>query len=816
MDFPAQNSNVWVGLCRNRVGRLSLGDGLSSLPLKMGVDPARRAGTMGCRSEPGSTPVINWERGSPTCAVPLFRSASTPSYSPGLHLHSHSLPVLRSSTPVDKIMTHSLGGREWKTDLFDPGEGSDCARSCFVGCDQFSRTRYRLDQLDRHQDALDLSNRNSCNQSCCNYFLLCIGGLCMLSPFPRCGTGETFLCRIGANDRQDIGSGVYTGSQTRRVRKAYGIQGTYFDDLAKGIFCQPCSLIRNDLEIRRRETEEIYLHLAAGLRPPMPLGEENYRPIYAMPTSEGYQREPRMTTSCLPFRGGETQFFSSAEPCATPLSPESQGEIRDSDRVLASLGHLPQIPLVASSLEDIDRRAQLLTPISEKDSLEDRAQHLRGNNPQFPQVRHWLSSMGPDVGDTPTVENSVLVSGSGSPPSVVLPHGKPCPEARPDKERKLKKPLKPTHKTVPVKPEKKRKTALRDLQNQTTPDAKLVETPGPSTNNLFNTSGDIGPQAAETKQIPDQDSSILPLAANPTESQRQHNIQEVFGSSPSGPRHPHSIQGGILVPKTPGLRRQHSLQDDVLVSNTAGSQRQRSLQDDSRALVQEPSEPKREPADNVAAEISPLEDKQHSLNFERPIAMNQTPPRETSLGIANSTPVDETSVPEGGLTSYIVTSYEGDASPPGSTSELDFHDRQEDLEPTVPLARVEPHVFGLEARVPPPRLLQPREHSLSRDIRVPSPILKGAFSHGIHLGESAPTPELKGADWGNDTLRDRRSISPNPASREHDPGADMMVGRQVQMHPRQHAVQGERYFGPTNQQYGLQADGIDASSSIEQ
>ena len=655
---------------------------------------------------------------------------------------------------------------------------------------------------------------------------------CVCSLFPRCGTGGTFLCGIGANGKQDIGSGVYTGSQTRRVRKAYGIQGSYFDDLAKGVFCQPCSLIRNDLEIRRRETEEIYLHLAAGLRPPMPLGEENYRPIYAMPTSEGYQREPRMTTSCLPFQGGETQFFSSAEPCATPLPPENQGGIRDSDRVLASLGHLPQIPRVASSLEDINRRAQLLTPISEKDSLEDRAQQLRGSNPQFPQVRHWLSSMGPDVGDTSMVEKSVLVSGPGSPPSVVLPHGKPCPETRPDKERKLKKRPKTIYKTVPVKPEGKRKTALRDLQNQTTTDATLMETPGPLTNNLFNTSGDISPQAAGTKQILDQDQSIPPPAANPAESQRQYNIQEVFGSSPSGPQHPHSIQGSILVPKTYRLRqqhslqddiclsrtpvsqRQHSLQDDVLISNTAGSHR--SLQDDSRALVQEPSEPKREPADNVAAEVSPLEDKQHSFNFDRPIATNQTPTRENSLGIANSTPVDETSVPEGGLKSYIVASHEGDASPPGSTPELDFHDRREDLESTVPLARVETHVFGLGACAPSPRFLQPCEHSLSTDIRVPSLISKGTFSHGIYLGESVPTPELKGADWGNDSPRDRRSMSPSPASREHDPEADMGVGSQVQMHQRQHAVQGERYSGPTNQQYGLQADGIDASSSIEQ
>ncbi|KAK0652312.1 PLAC8 family-domain-containing protein [Cercophora newfieldiana] len=209
--------------------------------------------------------------------------------------------------------SQSQGGG-WETGLCDPGEGADCPRSCFIGCDQFGRTRHRLVQLDRHQDPLDLSKYKGCNSSCWDYFFLCIAGLY-------------------------IGSGIYTGKQTKRIRKTYNIKGNYCDDVAKGIFCQPCSLIRNDLEIRQREkVDNNNIELAAGLRPPMPLGEENYRPIYAMPTTEGYQREPYMTTANIPIhQGREAHSHPDGDESGgqgshtVPLYPTAE-EIREHER----------------------------------------------------------------------------------------------------------------------------------------------------------------------------------------------------------------------------------------------------------------------------------------------------------------------------------------------------------------------------------------------------------------------------------------------------------------------------------------------------
>jgi len=67
--------------------------------------------------------------------------------------------------------------QDWKAGLFDPGEGGDCLRSCFIGCDQFGRTNHRLQHLERHEDPTDLSKYDGCNENCWNYALLCIGTL---------------------------------------------------------------------------------------------------------------------------------------------------------------------------------------------------------------------------------------------------------------------------------------------------------------------------------------------------------------------------------------------------------------------------------------------------------------------------------------------------------------------------------------------------------------------------------------------------------------------------------------------------------------
>ena len=84
----------------------------------------------------------------------------------------------------------------------------------------------------------------------------------------------------------------------------------------------------------------------------------------------------------------------------------------------------PQSPQDESSLEvldkaldTLDRRSQLLTPISERDSLEDARRQRKENCLQFPQIRHWLKGMSPQPGKSP-VHTAVLTPGSGTSPII--------------------------------------------------------------------------------------------------------------------------------------------------------------------------------------------------------------------------------------------------------------------------------------------------------------------------------------------------------------------------------------------------------------
>ena len=58
------------------------------------------------------------------------------------------------------------GKNGWRISLSNPGEDGDCPRSFFIGCDQFGRTRHRLAKVDRHQDALNMSDYSGCNTGC--------------------------------------------------------------------------------------------------------------------------------------------------------------------------------------------------------------------------------------------------------------------------------------------------------------------------------------------------------------------------------------------------------------------------------------------------------------------------------------------------------------------------------------------------------------------------------------------------------------------------------------------------------------------------
>ncbi|KAK0619766.1 PLAC8 family-domain-containing protein [Immersiella caudata] len=667
---------------------------------------------------------------------------------------------------------------DWKTSLCDPGDDGDCPRSCFIGCDQFGRTRHRLVQLDQQQDPLDLSKYKGCNASCWDYFFLCIAGLY-------------------------IGSGIYTGKQTKRIRKTYNIKGNYCDDVAKGIFCQPCSLIRNDLEIRRRERVDTNIELAAGLRAPMPFGEENYRPIFVMPNTEGYRREPYMTAVNLPIHQvrGSHYHPRGEDPHAEPLYPTEE-EIREHERRWKELAPLPEIPHVASPLENIERRSQLLTPISEQDSLEDpRLQQLRENVPKFPQVRNWLRSMSPSAEDQPTVERTILVAGLGNPPSIVSPQGKKCPEACPKPEKKLKKPLKqsrnPKVKTPKLSSKKKTQpddSPKRAPETLVTPNIMEIEAPV--------TAGPVaGP--VEVRQTPEHNLSADVLVTSPTESQRQHSLQaDVFVASPPGSQHP------------------HSLKDDAIVSSASGSQRQHSLQADPRVLTADPSPaPEHDLDADELVQVLPFTGREHSLGADRKISAGEASVRQHSLGVDRRVSVGEPYVRQHSIDSDEVISVEEEQELPRSEAESQGHDIQQDPEVTIDLVAAQSHDIDSDTRVPTPKLLQRREHSLSRDIRVMTPTSKGPRSHGIHIDERVPTPELVRLNLEHDILQDSRVLTPSPASRQHDLQEDERVESSVQsQQPRLHSIRSDAQVsepGSQAREHGIQSDDVVASSATK-
>ncbi|KAK0751966.1 hypothetical protein B0T18DRAFT_403785 [Schizothecium vesticola] len=382
-------------------------------------------------------------------------------------------------------------GQDWYTNLCDTGSGGDCPRAYFVGCDQFGRTRHRLIRLDNRQDPLDLSHYCAWNKGCLEYFLLCVAGL-------------------------GIGSGVLTSKHTQKIRRTYGIKGNHCRDIATGIFCQPCSLIRNDLEIRRRQSDKEGHELGPVLSPPVPLGEERFRPMYSMPVTEGYQSEPLMTTassieasargshwhssedlrvrassvaksarrshshpqeplvsttsSVAEFPGGShahpaellvavarslaassrvshSHPSETLVPTSSPVAAASRGaytyqyaedfttgrmfpmypteqDVVEYERCWEESSPPPQSPQEESPLEaldraldTLDRRAQLLTPISEGDSLEDTRGQRKENRLQFPQICHWLKGMSPQPGKSP-VDTAVLTPGPGTSPVI--------------------------------------------------------------------------------------------------------------------------------------------------------------------------------------------------------------------------------------------------------------------------------------------------------------------------------------------------------------------------------------------------------------
>ncbi|KAK3359211.1 hypothetical protein B0T25DRAFT_90237 [Lasiosphaeria hispida] len=708
----------------------------------------------------------------------------------------------------------------WKTKLYDPGEHGDCPRSCFIGCDQFGRTHHRLRQVDRHEDPLDLSGYKECNSNCWDYFFLCIAGLY-------------------------IGSGIHTAKQTRRIRETYSIKGTYGDDVAKGICCQPCSLIRNELEVRRRETEKRGGELASG---PFPLGELNYQPIYAM-TTEGYRSEPQMTPQNLRHiapipinrqaQGREVHFHleepggGRTGPRIVPLYPTGH-----------ELGQLPPIPHVASPLqclqsaEGLDRRSQVLTPISERDSLEEtRVQQRRENNP----IQTWLRSMSPAPSDgkpnasgrlSPCVSGrlSPCVSGRLSPCTPVPQQEKqrkspscekcqtssPCPESccNPQKKghtrwgkhpclscqskgskkgpKRPKSPKPGSKKKSPAVPERKTPDILVTPSETKASNSGMVPNTVRHQENFDNqVARSMG--ASRVTPSPEHHLSADILVPSPSESQKQHSLEaDIVVPSRTGTPRQHNIQADMLVPSPPGSQRQHRIEADVLVPSPSGSQRQRGIRVDPR--VPTPS------GSTVAV---------HEISEDEPVETLLLADRDHILSNDSRVSVDATLFREHNIDLDEVVSVEEELE-----AESEGHDIPDDPQVSASLPPINTHELEWDSRVPTPKPLPAREHSLSRDIRVPTPTSRGPFAHGIHLDERVPTPELVRLKLDHDILQDRKALTPSPGREEHDLHANERVKSPAPLAARQHSIRSDNQVSEPSRQlreHGIQADEMVAS-----
>ncbi|KAK3997504.1 hypothetical protein QBC44DRAFT_68266 [Cladorrhinum sp. PSN332] len=595
------------------------------------------------------------------------------------------------------------GEQDWKAGLCDPGEGGDCPRSCFIGCDQFGRTQHRLQHLEKNGDPADLTKYDGCNENCWDYALLCIGTL-------------------------GIGSGVYTGKQTRQIRETYGIKGDYTDDVVKGIFCQPCSLIRNGHEIRQRKGDNINLGL---FQAPVPLGENQYEPMYTMGANLAYVPEPQMISHLHPNIEGHG-------PRIVPLYPDGP--------------QLPQIPQVASPLqlaENFVRRAQVLTPITERDSSDDaRIQQQRENIPNFPQVHGWLQTMQSTV----PPESEKICSGK-------------CAASK----KKLKG---------------KKKNGKADLPVQLKAPDFICQTCGGKRKVVL-----------ATVTPPQQPSTVFLEVDQPVVVEESQPVQQTEVLNEPHARAlrraqlvDHRMSGDVLVSVPSNQPLGHRMSGDTRVPLVLESQNKHDLQIHTQVHVPEATAAQGHviQADRQV-DVPELMDHEHSISVDTRLAIDATPFRAHNLDSDELVAEPEEQEPEEELQGHTLV-----------------------LDPQVPvnLAATAPHDLESDSRVPTPTP-KAQNHRLSKDNRVPTPTSR-AFEHGIHLDERVPAPELMALNVEHSLFQDRQVLSPSSQFEDHDIHADDRVKSPALLPPREHPIQSDSQIADENtnelKEHGIQAD----------
>ncbi|KAK3685107.1 hypothetical protein B0T22DRAFT_211456 [Podospora appendiculata] len=611
----------------------------------------------------------------------------------------------------------------WKAGFCDPGEFGDCPRSCFLGCSQFGRTDYRLGRINQNEDVFDLSGHQCCNNACCRYACCCIFGLY-------------------------VGSGIYTGRQISRVRDTYDIKGNSCADVAKGIFCQPCSLIRNDLEIRRREAEIANLELDEDLQPPLPLGEREYRPLYALNANQAYKSEPPMGSnlrrvSLAPESdspGREVHFREPGGPSArmVPIYPDQ----------------LPQSPQVASleSLEAL-RRTQLLTPITERDSLEDpRVQQSRENT--APQVHNWLRSMGPTRKDKPIAKKVVLGPGPVSPPTLVPQAGKP--EAK--------------------KPEAKKKCP------EACPKPKEIAGKGWKKGSSKKKCPDV-PQAAVPEILVPADQQTVSPDSEPQPVPQQDTPKPT-------PLSEHDISSDVLVPTSPsGELREHSIQVDPRVpSPEVEAAQEHDLSSDEAVDESEPA------------------NREHSLSADKAVAPDEEQaPREHDLDLDVVVNMDESEPEEGEPGEHALTK---DPVVPVYSPSLKEHNLESDSRVPTPRLQAREHSLSKDKRVPTPTSKGPFAHAIHLDERVPTPELVWLpLEHNILQDRKVltPSPNSEEHDLHADQRVKSNALLP---ARQHSIKSDNKVAGQTER-LKEHGIQADNMVAspaPKEKNHSISAD----------
>ncbi|KAK0739286.1 hypothetical protein B0T21DRAFT_435995 [Apiosordaria backusii] len=627
-------------------------------------------------------------------------------------------------------MTTRFGARpdDWQTGLCEPGKGGVCPRSCFIGFDQFGRTNYRLNRVANNDNPLDMTKYKGCNEQCWNCFLLCSFTLC-------------------------IGSGVYVGKQTHHVRKTYGIQGKYSDDIAQGIFCQPCSLIRNELEVRRREDLRNNIML---MQAPMPIGESRFQPMYTMPVNDAYRSEPQMTAS-------HTHENDQGQR-VVPLFPKDQ---------------LPQIPGVGSPLDPFARRKEILTPITERDSSEDprQDQQKRENIPGMAGVNSWLQKQGQPNGksDLPKPEEYCL------------------DDCKPKKGKKGKKgavTLPRKAHTICPKCGGKNLVFVPVDQHQ-----EQHQLPG------FEQATNLVEQATSVLAEIDGNSPNLAIV--------QGQPGDVFVSEPPPPARlrratvtDHSISADVQVPHTIHSPRNHSLSIDIRVPDGRGSVQRHSPGHDPRVvqLVIEPSDHPIE-ADIRVQEVV-AGDQQHSISVDQKVGVQEEEPRGHSLRedeivgqILEEDGEVEINEQEHGL--------EEDVKADVGQGEVREHQIGEDQRVDVPVDRAREHNLSWDNRVPTPTS-RAFAHGIHLDEKVPAPELQRLnVQHSLSQDRRVLTPSPGREYEEHDLHADGRVKSPAlfPA-RGHEMGDDVKIEESwADQRVKEHGIgQDERVASPASGQ----------------